>query len=253
MRIILLIISICVCMPSWGQPQIVEPYATTDSLDCPPVGNDYRFEPRRLIAPGVMLAAGITGIYAFKGIRRSVCGMVGGNKTIGLDRYFEFVPTVAYLGVGAIPGVISRTDIRQRLLATATTYLIVGATVNAFKHTLHEKRPDGGNGSFPSGHTAFAFAGAELTRIEYGNLIGTASYAVAIATGVLRMHNNRHWINDVVGGAALGILSARIAYWLLPFERKIFRLDNSGNRNRSIAIAPVMFDHGGGLALGVIF
>ena len=36
----------------------------------------------------------------------------------------------------------------------------------------------------------------------------------------MRVYNNRHWINDVVGGAAIGYMSTAFAYWLYP---KIFR------------------------------
>ena len=32
----------------------------------------------------------------------------------------------------------------------------------------------------------------------------------------MRIHNDRHWVNDVVGGAALGYLSTTFAYWLYP-------------------------------------
>jgi len=37
-------------------------------------------------------------------------------------------------------------------------------------------------------------------------------YAVAAATGILRLYNNKHWFSDVVAGALIGILSARLAY-----------------------------------------
>ncbi len=47
-----------------------------------------------------------------------------------------------------------------------------------------------------------------------------SGYVVALGVGYLRIHNDRHWINDVVGGAALGYLSTTFAYWIYP---KIFR------------------------------
>jgi membrane-associated phospholipid phosphatase len=34
------------------------------------------------------------------------------------------------------------------------------------------------------------------------------------------MYNERHWLNDVLAGAGIGILSAKAAYWLLPWERR---------------------------------
>ena len=44
-------------------------------------------------------------------------------------------------------------------------------------------------------------------------------YAVAAATGYLRIYNDRHYINDVVAGACIGVISTKLAYWLYP---KIF-------------------------------
>lgn len=84
------------------------------------------------------------------------------------------------------------------------------------------------------------FTGAELMRIEYGNGIGLASYAVAVTVGALRIYNDRHWITDVFGGAAIGILSARIGYWLLPFERKLFGLDKKKTSVQDVAILPMI-------------
>ena len=80
--------------------------------------------------------------------------------------------------------------------------------------------------SFPSGHTATAFMGAELVRLEYGIWWGLAAYSVAGATAFLRVWNNWHWTSDVIAGAGIGILSANAAYWLLPLERKLFRMDS---------------------------
>ncbi|PIH02800.1 hypothetical protein CS542_03390 [Pedobacter sp. IW39] len=52
------------------------------------------------------------------------------------------------------------------------------------------------NYSFPSGHTANAFA-AEFLNQEYRDVspwIGYAVYTVATASRVLRMYNNKHWV-----------------------------------------------------------
>ena len=90
------------------------------------------------------------------------------------------------------------------------------------KRLIREPRPDTeARTSFPSGHTATAFCGAELTRIEYGNAYGAAAYLFAATTGIMRVINNRHWCNDVLAGAGVGFLSAHIGYWLLPWEKRI--------------------------------
>jgi membrane-associated phospholipid phosphatase len=74
--------------------------------------------------------------------------------------------------------------------------LIMGVTVNAGKRITAETRPDGSNNhSFPSGHTATAFASAEFLRQEYKDIspwYGIAGYVAAIATGYLRIYNNKH-------------------------------------------------------------
>ena len=75
----------------------------------------------------------------------------------------------------------------------------------------------------PSGHTATAFAGAELLRLEYKEVspwYGFAGYVVATATGTLRVLNNRHWVSDVVAGAGFGILSARLSYLIFNSIKK---------------------------------
>lgn len=109
-----------------------------------------------------------------------------------------------------------------------TAYALMGITVNTFKHTTSVMRPDETTrNSFPSGHTATAFLGAELLRREYWNVspwIGVAGYAVAAGTGFFRMYNNRHWFTDVIAGAGVGvgILSVEAAYWLYPFISRTF-------------------------------
>ncbi len=108
----------------------------------------------------------------------------------------------------------------------ATSYLSLGVMVNAGKYAFGVLRPDGSShNSFPSGHTATAFMGAELLRMEYRDVspwIGVAGYAVAAFTGFCRIEYNRHWITDVLAGAGVGILSARIGYWCLPWVKNLF-------------------------------
>lgn len=80
-------------------------------------------------------------------------------------------------------------------------------------------RPDATNYfSFPSGHTAAAFMAATLLYKEYGfkgYWVGLVAYAAAIVTGFTRILNNRHWLFDVIIGAALGILLTDLAFRLV--------------------------------------
>jgi membrane-associated phospholipid phosphatase len=68
--------------------------------------------------------------------------------------------------------------------------------------------------SFPSGHTTVAFAAASAVTSELaardGALrwrVGVPLYLGAAAAGWSRMHENRHWATDVVGGAAIGTIA----------------------------------------------
>ena len=81
-------------------------------------------------------------------------------------------------------------------------------------------------------------------RIEYGPYWGLCGYCVATTVGLLRIYNGRHWVNDVIAGAGIGILSARIGYWMLPyynkwFFRKISNKNNKRNKNKGVAFSVV--------------
>ncbi len=71
----------------------------------------------------------------------------------------------------------------------------------------------GGGLSFPSGHTATAFAiGTVLAESGddrnrwWRRVLG---YGLGVATGYLRLDHDAHWLSDTVAGAALGIASAK--------------------------------------------
>ena len=216
----------------------------SEALDLTPVTQqDYRFNPKQLIAPGIMLGAGIAGVWGFSGFKNHIHNNLSivkfKNKTT-VDNYLQYAPIPFYLGLGFIPGVKTRGTFTDRVMAGVTAYAVMALVNNVMKFSFREKRPDSNQrNSFPSGHTATAFTGAELMRIEYGNGVGLAAYVVAGSVGILRIYNDRHWINDVIGGAAVGILSARIAYWLLPWERKLFKLDKR-NAKESVSVMPMI-------------
>ena len=75
------------------------------------------------------------------------------------------------------------------------------------KYAVDAQRPNGGGQSFPSGHTALAFTGAEFIRKTYGLGWGLPAYLMAGFVGWSRVASNNHYPRDVIAGAALGILS----------------------------------------------
>lgn len=157
--------------------------------------------------------------------------VVGGmpNFHTSVDDYIQYLPLATQLAMG-LGGVNGRSKDRWQVLATdAMAAAMMAVMVNGLKYSINRTRPNGAGGSFPSGHTATAFMGATLLAHEYGHRsvwYPIAGYSVATATGVLRILNNRHYVSDVFVGAAIGILSAELAYWAsdaLFNNRKIFR------------------------------
>jgi len=77
----------------------------------------------------------------------------------------------------------------------------------ALKYAIDAERPNGGGQSFPSGHTAAAFMGAEFIRKEYGWWWGGPAFAAASWVGYTRVESRNHYWRDVLGGAVVGVLS----------------------------------------------
>ena len=80
-------------------------------------------------------------------------------------------------------------------------------------------------GSMPSGHTAAAFALATTVATDVDNpIVDALVYTFAAGTGFSRISDNRHWLSDVLAGAAIGITSAK----LVSGQWRIFNLRPPG-------------------------
>ena len=82
--------------------------------------------------------------------------------------------------------------------------------VQTLKYAVRRDRPDHSNNkSFPSGHSASAFATATVLHRYYGWKVSGPAYALGSYVALARMSWNRHHATDVVMGAGFGIASAR--------------------------------------------
>jgi membrane-associated phospholipid phosphatase len=118
--------------------------------------------------------------------------------------------------------------------------------VNSLKKRTVIQRPDNNNdfSSFPSAHTAEAFMTATLLHEQFGARspwISVGGYAVATATGAMRVVRNRHWITDVAAGAGIGFLSAEAVWRLYP---KLARLV-PGRLSQKLLLVPAYLPGGG--------
>lgn len=231
------------CLPS--QAQLTIDTANTDKqefklkpLQESPVNkkNIDRFRAKSLFIPGFMITYGfasmeVEGLENFNAELKDEIYAEKPHKKISIDNYLQFAPALAVYGLNAM-GIKGKHNFRDRSIIYLMSNIILTTSVYSIKKISHELRPDAsGYTSFPSGHTAEAFASAEFLRQEYKDIspwYGYAGYAVAATTGYLRMYNNKHWLSDVVAGAGVGILSTKLAYWLYPkIQHRLFKDKNS--------------------------
>jgi len=77
------------------------------------------------------------------------------------------------------------------------------------KLAINKTRPNGECcDSFPSGHTSVAFMGAAFIQRRYGWKYAIPAYAGAVFAAYSRVQSNKHYTEDVVAAAAIGILSS---------------------------------------------
>jgi membrane-associated phospholipid phosphatase len=176
----------------------------------------------------------------------------GAPKPTHIDNFTIWAPVATVYALN-LAGVKGKNNLLDRSLIYGLSNLIGNGLVFSTKSLTHVVRPDSSNYfSFPSGHTAKVFLAAEFLRQEYKDRspwYGVAGYTVAIGTGVLRMYNNKHWLNDVVAGAGVGILSTRLAYWLYPKLKNTFIRGHNRTKNSSTLILPTYQDGAFGVGL----
>ncbi len=90
------------------------------------------------------------------------------------------------------------------------SFAATAAVTGAIKYAVDRVRPDGDEFSFPSGHTSGAFSSVPVVWEHLGWEAGATIAALATCTGIARIETNRHYLSDVIAGAALGLAVGRI-------------------------------------------
>jgi len=218
-----------------------------------------KFKSASLIIPTALIGYGIIGLendvikHWNTEIKDAIVEHVDNKITI--DDYSRFVPLLSVYGLNAA-GIKGKNNLKNRTVIIATSCIIMGSMNIGLKSITKIERPDGSTrNSFPSGHTATAFMGAEFLWQEYKDVsvwYGITGYVVATGTGFLRIYNNRHWLTDVVAGAGIGILSTKIAYWMNPFiSNKLFKTHK--NQQVNAILCPYYNGEQAGLGLCFVF
>lgn len=94
--------------------------------------------------------------------------------------------------------------------------------VEPLKFAVGRQRPDGSDHqSFPSGHAAITFATATVIERHLGWRKSLLAYAIASYVAASRLHDDVHYLSDVVFGAAVGAVAGRTVvhhaadYWAI--------------------------------------
>ncbi len=185
----------------------------------------YQFSAKRVILPvslGVVGATGLIPNSPLNKLSNSVHGEISAHSYhTNVDDWLQYMPLTMYMGLNLAYMHNEQHILKKTVSKTAIACLSTIIISSGLKYSVREKRPDSNkHNSFPSGHTAVVFTGAELVRLEYGNVYGSIAYTMALMVGSMRVYNDRHWIHDVVSGAGIGILGARIGNWLCPDFKK---------------------------------
>lgn len=143
-----------------------------------------------------------------------------------IDNYLQFAPIALGYAMLIHNKQHSFWGYTEKILLTE---IITTGLVQGTKRLTKELRPDGSSyTSFPSGHTAQAFAGATIFVDEFAKhnfWLAAGVYTGAASVGVLRVLNNKHWAGDVIAGAGFGILSAKVSELILKaHDRKYHTL-----------------------------
>lgn len=136
-----------------------------------------------------------------------------------LDRVFEpgAVMGSAWVQLGGAVGtyVVGRSVHSPRTALLGADLLrsqaVNMALTQGIKLAVRRQRPDGTSFSFPSGHSSATFTTATVLERHFGWNVGAPAYALATLVAGSRLQENRHYLSDVLFGAAIGIVSGRTA------------------------------------------
>jgi len=176
--------------------------------------------PELYIVPAVLIGLGVlsetvpsnTALSKYEIHKR----ITAGERVNYLDDYLQFAPLTAVILLPLGTDIPHRSTMPQLIGKAAVSQATMLGLVYGMKEVIGKERPGGRPHSFPSGHTAQAFTGAQLLYLEYRDTnkwIAYSGYPVAAFVGVDRVVNNDHWASDVLVGAGIGMAIPVFVYW----------------------------------------
>lgn len=259
MRVLLLLSFLTVCIsPTQAQIQdsIVHP-EINKKINFKSIEVDFNVEKPSIITRVIPIALIASGVLMSKSdfeksLQTDLRNTVGNDFYTTVDDYTRYAPIVELYAADLL-GAKSKNHWFDQTKNLALSLTLANVTSTLLKKEVYKLRPGGGTNanSFPSGHTTTAFATASVFYEEFKDSnpwLANSGYLFAAATGTLRMMNNAHYLSDVLVGAGIGILSARLVY---QFDNLIKW--NPFKKSKGYAFAPQFMEEGFGFYFTRIF
>ena len=145
------------------------------------------------VTPYFVNASWAHDVFAFGAFLGNTAPLLAISGTVYVGGRWRHNGKVAHLGM----------DLLQALALN-------NMTVQPLKYATRRERPDGsGPTSFPSGHASDTFAVATALERHLGWKGAVPAYAFSSYVAMSRLHDNRHYLSDVVFGATVGIIAGR--------------------------------------------
>lgn len=157
-------------------------------------------------------------------------GFMGPGRVIGAS-YTQLGAAFATYTIGRVSGSPRTASLGADLVRAQ---LLTQTLTMGLKYAADRTRPDGTSLSFPSGHTSTSFATATVLQRHLGWKAGVPAYALAGYVAASRVQSEKHYLSDVVLGAALGIAGGRTV--------------TIGHGNVRFAVAPTAARGGAGVS-----
>jgi len=138
-----------------------------------------------------------------------------GLKSPAMDLFMDGITELgdekAVMGISLLLSAFGEGREREAGKVNTVSFALAGGSVFILKRAIGRERPDGSDRlSFPSGHAAFAFSTAVVLGSYYPRL-KLPLYALASLVTLSRVYLERHYPSDVLAGAIVGAISARIS------------------------------------------
>lgn len=207
---------------SWWQPADQHPEPRHTGFKALPfeTGSDFKAFPQRRSTWVILAIGGAAAAMAHPAddnVNARLAGSQTASRFFAPGKYIGATYTQAGAAIGlyvigryALPHADGdpRTNKVSHLGFDLLRSVIVSqALTQGIKRTVRRNRPTGECCAFPSGHASVSFATAAVLERHLGYRGAWPTFVVATYVAMSRLHDNRHFLSDVVFGSALGIAS----------------------------------------------